>query len=282
MPFDMKSLAREPLIHFILAGLAVFALNAALTGLRARADQTVSISRADLERMATLYTAEAGRPPSESDMAAMVADHVRDEVLSREARRLGLDADDTIIKRRLAQKMSFMVDDLAEQKAPTDADLRAWYHANPDLYSEPQRLAFQHVFISRDERGETAEAAAIKVRDELNAQKSPDWRMAGDPFMLSRDFGDVPAREIARTFGLEFADAVLKRPASDAWQGPFASGLGLHVLRITKSTPPTLAPFETVRDQVLADYIDARTRETNEAEIEKLIAQYKVQIDTLP
>jgi peptidyl-prolyl cis-trans isomerase C len=282
MKIDIRFLAREPLLYFILAGFAVFALNAGLSGARTKEARTITVTQTDLERMAALYTAEAGRPPNETDVAAMVADHVRDEALSREALRLGLEADDTIIKRRLAQKMSFMIDDLAEQKAPSESDLRAWHASHPESFSEPQRLTFSHVFISRDTHGPGADAVAEALREDLNTGSLSDWQSAGDPFMLAREYGDVPAREIARTFGIEFANTLSGLPAGDAWRGPVASGLGLHLVRIAKNAPPALAPFESVRDRVAADYSDAQTREANEAEISKLIAAYTVEIEGAP
>ena len=279
---DIRLLAREPLFHFALAGLAVFALNAFLNGARAREARTIEVSQTDLNRMAALYAAEAGRPPGEADMTAMVADHVRDEVLAREALRLGLDADDTIIKRRLAQKMTFMVADLAEQSAPDEAALRAFHAGHPDKYAEPQRLTFTHVFISRDTHGVRAGQVAQTLGEDLNAGRIKDWQAAGDPFMLSREYGDVPVREIARTFGIGFSDALSKLPANDRWQGPVASGLGLHLVRVTKNAPPQPVPFDDVRDRVAADYAGETARAANEAAIAKLIGAYDVTIGSTP
>lgn len=270
-------LLREPLVHFIFAALAVFiAWNLVASG-RANEARTIRVSSADLERLASIYTAEAGSLPSGEDMVAMVNDYVRDEALAREAKRLGLDEGDTIVTRRLAQKMTFMVADLAREETPNDAVLLEWYETHADRFTEPQKVTFRHVFLSEDVRGASATSDAEALLGELNAGK--DWREAGDPFMLQRAYGDLPLREVVRLFGGEFAQSIATTPASVLWTGPIRSALGVHLVQVSANAPPQLPPFDDVKDAVLADWQDQTRREENEKAIQEIIARYKVEVE---
>jgi len=275
----MKSLFREPLVHFILAALLIFAGHAVWTSHASARDGTITVTEADMQRMAALYAAESGALPSPEDMAAMVTDHVRDEALSREARRLGLDQDDTIIERRLAQKMSFMVSDLADTPAPDEATLRAWYDAHPATYTTAPNVTFEHVFLSTDQRPATWQADATTLLTTLNAPSTPDWRTLGDPFMLQRAYGDLPMRETIRLFGADFARALFALDAGDDWQGPVASSFGQHLVRLAAKDPGHLRPFEDVRAQVEADWRKHAQRAANEKAIADIIKRYKVDIE---
>ena len=270
-------LLREPLVHFILAALAVFIGWHFVSSGRADEARTIRVSSADLERLASIYTAESGSLPAGEDMVAMVNDYVRDEALAREARRLGLDEGDTIVTRRLAQKMTFMVADLARTETPDDAVLRDWYETHADRFTEPQTITFRHVFFSEDVRGKAAAADAEAALESLNA--GGDWRDTGDPFMLQRAYGDLPLREVVRLFGGEFAQTLAATPASDLWTGPIRSALGVHLVQVSANAPPRLPPFEDVKAKVLADWQDETRREANEKAIQDIIARYKVEVE---
>lgn len=270
---------REPLTHFVVAAALIFALHGWWQSRTAGADGTIVITQTEVERLAALYAAESGALPTEMEMAGMLSDYVRDEALAREARRLGLDQGDTIVTRRLAQKMTFMVADLNEEQTPSDADLKAWHEAHPDRFTEPARVTFSHIYFSTSERRGTAEADAEEVRDALNTGLATNASGLGDPFMLQRQYGETPYREIARLFGGEFTQALSALPESDDWQGPVRSALGVHLVKITRQTPAQLIPFEDARAEVLADWQDARRRDANEDAIADIVSRYNVVIE---
>lgn len=272
----MRQLLREPLVHFIIVALLVFAGHAAWTAHGAARDGTITVTQEDMQRMAALYASESGVLPSQEDMAAMVSDQIRDEALSREARRLGLDAGDTIIERRLAQKMSFMVSDLADTPVPDEITLRAWYDAHNDTYTAPPNVTFEHVFLSSDA---ATDADTTTLLNTLNAPLPPDWHTLGDPFILQRAYGDLPFRETVRLFGTDFATALFALDASDAWQGPVKSALGLHLVHLIAKDEGSLRPFEEVRSRVEADWRDDALRTANETAIADIIKRYKVRIE---
>ena len=264
----MRQLLREPLVHFIIVALLVFAGHAAWTAHVAARNGTITVTQEDMQRMAALYASESGALPSPEDMAAMVSDQIRDEALSREARRLG-------IERRLAQKMSFMVSDLADTPVPDETTLRAWYDTHTDAYTAPPNVTFEHVFLSTDR----TDADTATLLNTLNTPSPPDWHTLGDPFILQRAYGDLPFRETVRLFGPDFANALFALDASDAWQGPVRSALGLHLVHLIAKDEGSLRPFEEVRSQVEANWRDDALRTANETAIADIIKRYKVRIE---
>lgn len=272
-------LVRDPLTHFVVAAALIFAAYSFWQARSERADSTIVITAAEIERLAALYTSEAGALPSESDMAAMVSDLVRDEALSREARRLGLDRDDTIITRRLAQKMSFVVSDLAEDPEPTDEMLRAWYTDHAERFTSPAALTFSHIYFSPDERGASALSDAQETMQRLNASTDIASSDFGDPFMLQRQYGDVPVREVARQFGGEFAKSLSELTPSNQWQGPVQSAFGVHLVKLNSSTPASIPPFDDIVAQVRKDWREDTRRRANEQAVQDIISRYAVEIE---
>ncbi|MEH6694100.1 MAG: peptidylprolyl isomerase [Hyphomonas sp.] len=275
----MRALIREPLVHFVLVAALVFAGHAAWTAYASARDGTITVTEEDMERMAALYASESGALPSPQDMAAMVTDQVRDEALAREARRLGLDVGDTIIERRLAQKMSFMVSDLADTPAPDEATLRKWYEDHPESYTLAPSITFEHIFLNPERARNTPGTDSQSLLKSLNEPTPPDWRTLGDPFMLQRAYGDLPIRETVRLFGADFARALFSLKAGPEWQGPVSSAFGQHLVHIVAREDGRLQPFEEVRAQVESDWGDDALRGANEQAIADIISRYKVHIE---
>ena len=158
----------------------------------------------------------ARRPRTELD--GLINAHVREEILVREARNLGLDDNDVIIRRRLAQKLTFLTEDLALLEPPTDAESIEFFQTSAERYRIPARHSFSHVYFSPDARAtprEDAIAAAHHV-DETN------WRTLGDPFMLPGTFADVSEADVRKDFGARFSESLAKL-TGDGWQGPVGS-----------------------------------------------------------
>jgi hypothetical protein len=277
-------LLREPLVHFCLIALTLFVAHAVITRGQSAGERTIRVTVADRARLASLYAVEAGRPATPEELDAVIADYVRDEVLAREARRLGLEENDTVISRRLAQKMNFLIADMAERKTPSEPELKAYAEKHKDKFTAPQRLTFSHVFLSRDTRGDRAASDAEALKARLNAPgAAPElWQSLGDPFMLQRDYTDVPPREVARVFGPDFARAIVQIPAGTAWAGPVESGLGLHLIRMQTNNPPAPLPFEDARDDILRAYQDDAQRAANEKAIAGLTKRYRIEIESAP
>lgn len=270
---------RDPFVVFLAIGALLFALDW-LRGDGAE-DKEIFVSRTEVARLADLWEAQSGRPPSADELEGLVQATVREEVLFREAVRLGLDQDDTIIRRRLAQKMGFLIDDNTRIPEPSPSELSAWFAARRERYEEPSRWSFRHVFYSVDRRGEQSarEQASSDLR--LLGAGGDGWRALGDPFMLQREYAARTAQDVAELFGRRFATALLEQQVSSAgrWFGPVVSALGLHLVQIREFVPQRQRSLEEARTQVLEDYRREQRERANDDAFRELRARYVVEID---
>jgi len=263
-----------PLAVFLLLGLAVFALDHWRGG--DAAPRTIEVTEAQLAGIRERWAAQWDRPPTDSELAGLVDDAVTEEILYREALRLGLDRDDTIVRRRLAQKMTFMLEDGAAVPLPTDSELETRYAAGGDRYREPRRTTFVHVFLSHDREADLDEDARA-ILDELQDSVGDAWRQFGDPFMLLREYADRTDQEIAELFGDRFSAAVPDLTPG-AWHGPIGSAYGMHLVRVVARTEPRLPSFTDVRDRLFEVLVAERRRAQNEAALDAVRAQYEVHL----
>ena len=263
---------RDPLAIFLAIGLAVFALERAW---RTDESQTIVVTAAQQEQMAELWAAQAGRAPTEAERRSLVADHVREEMLVREAKRLRLDQNDVIVRRRLAQKLTFIAEDVAALVPAEEAELRRHYAANPERYATPAVVSFSHIYFSPDQRANaSAEAAAA-----LAALVPEAWRTTGDPFLLGRSYRYASAARVRQDFGEAFAAALLAVPADSTWRGPVESAYGFHLVRVDARQAASAPTYEAVAERVVADYDAERRAEANRAYFEELQAQYTVIVE---
>ena len=178
---------------------------------------------------------------------------------------MGLDQEDAVIRRRLAQKIEFLTEDLAQAVEPTDQELATYFEENGERYRIPPRLTFSHVYFSVDSRGAEATTAAEALLVTLAAgglDRSLDE--LGDRFMLrSRYVGDT-TEEIGRLFGGGFADDLAVLPVG-SWQGPVESGYGLHLVLVEERTESRLPALEEVRERVRDDLVTARRKAADKA-----------------
>ncbi|NWG45745.1 MAG: peptidyl-prolyl cis-trans isomerase [Alphaproteobacteria bacterium] len=272
----LKALEREPLILFLILGAGVFLIDGlSMREGAAPEDRVIRITASDLARMDAAWSSQYARAPTQDEHEMMVADQIREEVLYREALRLGLQENDAIIRRRLAQKLSFLTEDLATLEPPTEDELRAHYDAHPEKWTRVPRTSFTHVYFS-PERPE-AQARAAEALAALTGDPSADPGAFGDAFMLSRSYAERTDRQIGELFGGQFAEALAELPR-DRWAGPVRSALGWHLVRITGRLPAELPPFETVREAVEGSLLAARREDANRRMYEEMRARYTIEI----
>ena len=266
-------LGRSPLVVFLLLGAGVFAVDRWLDD--PGAGRVVTVTAEQIGAIRERWAAQWGRPPTGRELEGLIDEAVREDILYREARRRGLDRGDAIIRRRLAQKMTFLLEDGAETPAASAGDIETYYAAHADRYREPRRTSFRHVFLSRDRRADPEGDAATLLR---RARRSGDgWRQLGDPFMLLREYAGRTDQEIAELFGGTFA-AALPTLAAGAWRGPLESAHGDHLVMVIGRTEPRLPALAEVRDRVAEDLLESRRRERNEAALQTLRERYEVRM----
>ena len=257
---------------FLVLGAGVFALDR-WPGIGEEERRVIEVTHDQAEQLRARWTAQWGRPPADPELERLIKEAVDEEVLYREAQRLGLDVEDAIVRRRLAQKMTFILEDAGDAAAPSADEVEEYYQRHAERYRRPPRTTFDHVFLSADSRADPARDAAALLRE--IADDGDGWKRLGDPFMLARTYAARTDPAIARLFGTGFADAVSTLPAG-TWSGPVPSTYGMHLVRVRGRTPSGAPSLDALRDRVVADLREERRRERSRAAYQALREDYEV------
>ena len=248
-----RRVLKEPLTHFLLIGVALFAVNAFVQrgASESNAPKQIVLTLDDLQQLEMVFQSQWRQQPTPEQFDALVETKVKEEVLYREALALGLDKDDEIVKRRMAQKMQFIAEDVANAHEPDAAVLRSWFAANSAKFALPGRASFRQIFFSPDQRGTRARDDAVAALKQLAGKPidTPAASSSGDPTMLQDYYGDRSSEQLAKDFGPVFAQAAFAlTPGS--WQGPIESGFGWHLLFVDSMIPGRVPDFEEVEPDV--------------------------------
>lgn len=256
---------REPLLHFFLIGIAIFLA----FGLRSEpsrpGDEVIEVAPARVERLSAQFEAVWRRAPSDEELRALVDDFVREEVYYREALALGLDRDDTVIRRRLRQKMEFLADSGAGTLTPSEEELRAYHSSHADLFARAGRATFRQVLLGDDDPAPVLEALAGGVDpDEL-----------GQGSLLPGTMEAATASTVDGTFGSGFFAAVAALEPG-RWQGPVGSAYGTHLVLLSEVEPTATLPFEQVREAVAAEWHREAAEDLREVQYQAMRERYEV------
>jgi hypothetical protein len=273
----LRRLLHEPLLHFLLLGGLLFAVFGRGNPDAATAGRQILVSRADIDRLAAAFSRTWHRPPDPNELQAQIQDYIREEVLYRAALQLGLDKDDSIIRRRLRQKMEFLFEDTVPP--PQEAELRAYLQSHIDKFRTAPLISFRQVFVST-RRGDAAEPDARRILSRLVAD-TPGAADKADALLLGETFRRTPLDRIAALFGNDFA-GVLAHAVPGEWEGPLRSAYGLHLVLVTAVEPAATPPFEQVRAAVEREWFAERRSAAQAAQYEAVLAGYKVTVQDLP
>jgi hypothetical protein len=274
----MKALLREPLVHFLALGAILF-LFFAWKGGTGPGSTRITITPGLVDHLASGFARTWQRPPTQAELKGLIDEHVKEEIAAREATAMGLDRDDAIIRRRLRQKMEFLVEDAVDQGQPTDADLQAWLDEHEDAFQAESRVAMRQVYVSGERRGASAHADAQRLLSRLrSAGPSAKTDALGDSSMLPGELPLGPLSEVARAFGTGFA-AKVDALAPGQWSGPIESPYGLHLVLVTERVAPTRPALADVRPLVEREYLAERRKAQLQALYERLLKKYTVSIE---
>lgn len=240
--------AREPLVHFLAIGAALFVVFH-WRGAGSAASSRIVVTPGQVDAITATFARTWQRPPSEQELKDQLDEYVREEIATREAMSLGLDRDDTIIRRRLRQKLEFLVEDSIEATPPPDAELQAWLDAHPDNFRTDAEVAFEHEVVG------TAELR-----------------------MLPTEIGRSTRRDVARIFGEGFATAVLKIEPG-RWSGPIESAYGSHNVFVRERADARMPTLDEVRAQVERELMADRRRRQLDGMYERLLDRYRIVIE---
>ena len=281
----VKRLVREPLIHFLLIGAFLFAADRYVRPVSGGtpSSKQIQLSLDDLSQMVILFQSQWRREPTTQELERLVENKVQEEILYREALSMGLEKDDTIVKRRMAQKMRFLAEDVAAAREPETAELKSWFEKNKSMFAQPSRVSFRHLYFSPDRRGERAAEDAAKALSKLAGQPQ-DAKLAGslaDSFMFQDYYRDRAPDYLGKEFGPQFAQAVTKL-ASGSWQGPIQSGFGWHLVFVDTVIPGRVPAFEEIEGEVKSAWLNEQKEKAWEQAYKDLRAKYTVLLPAPP
>lgn len=279
----ITSLLKEPLLHFLLIGAALFLVYgwrsdpAPVSGGQAggSAEQIV-LSWNGIEQINSQFVKIWQRPPTEEEQQELIEDFVRNEIYYREAVTIGLDRDDEVLKRRLRQKMEFIYEDINALAEPTDEDLMAFMQKHREKYLTDPQIAFRQVGVSEYKRGKRAETDARRFLEQLTAGADPD--SVGDAMLLEPEVALSPLWEIKKQFGDEFGRSVLEITPG-MWAGPIHSGFGLHLVYVEERQEIRLPDLAEVRETVKRDWLVEKQKEMKDAAYAKIRKRYSVSVE---
>jgi hypothetical protein len=275
----MKRILKEPLLHFLLLGAVIFAAYSRVSHRASHEPGKIVITQGQVASMVEGFARTWQRPPTREELEGLIRDRVQEEVYCREAMALRLDKDDTIIRRRLRQKMEFVTEDITALAEPTDDELSAFLKAHADRFREQRLFTFSQVYLNPDRHGERLSRDIAQLLATLEqAGGKADVSELGDSFLLEHKFRALPASEAERQFGDKFA-AKLGELSPGQWQGPVESGYGVHLVFVSERTEGRVPALAEVRDAVRREWANARRLEGNEKFYQELLKHYVVTIE---
>jgi hypothetical protein len=274
----LRSAVREPLLHFALIGIVLFAVHAWLNpdGSGGAGRERVRIDDGDVEWLAHAWSRQWQRQPQRDELQALVTAYLREELLAREALALGLDVGDSVVRRRLAQKVEFLVQDTVRRAEPSEDQLRRFHSENSERFLEPERLSFSHVYFDSAQRGQ-ATADALSALAALAAGQAGAAHY-GDPLLLEAEQSKVDELAVAARFGAEFARSVFALEPG-AWHGPIQSGYGLHLVYVSARISSRRLDFAEARERVLGAWRRQESERREREYFAALLEKYDVVLD---
>ena len=269
---SIAKITKEPLLHFLLIGVGLFAVFQVTNDPAPSAIQdAIVISEAEADGLAETFKRTWRRPPNESEMANLIEDRVREEVFVREALALGLDRNDAVVRRRLRQKMEFLTASIVEAIEPDEAVLSEFYEAERGQFERAGQVAFEQVFF-----GDTPAEADIALGLEV-LRSGEDPRDIGVRSLIPSGLPLSPESSVDGTFGRGFFQRLNGLPEG-VWSGPVISGYGTHLVLIKRRQEPMLPPLESIRDEVLQAWRAKAQNDLLERQYQKLKARYDVSV----
>lgn len=276
----LKQLLKEPLIHFLFIGAAFFVLFGLVGEDDIGPNNRIEVTQADVDRLVATWQRRWNRLPTPGELNNLVESYIREEILYREAVAMGLEKDDSVVRRRMAQKVEFLFKDISTPTEPGDADLQAYLEKHPEKFTTPARYDFSHIYLSLDKRGDRAVEDALQLLAKLQKESSQsDPTQFSDLFMFDYYFTDVTDFEVTRIFGEQFAQQ-LAGLAVGEWQGPVDSGYGIHLVKVEKHIEPSLPSLAEIRDKVKTEYIAELQRDTNQKFYQSLRERYEIVVES--
>ena len=284
MSSRLTRLFKEPLLQFLIIGAAIYGAYALFASPEDDyRDNTILVDANRINVMISEWEARWSRSPTRQEIEGLIQAYIKEDVLYRQAVTMGLNEDDPITRRRMAQKLEFLTSDLASFQQPAEGELKQFFEENLDSYRDPDLISFTQIFINPDARGDATLVDAAQILEQVRAAGEPteETSQLGDRFMLQNYFAAATELDIRRQLGSGFAEQVMKLEPGQ-WHGPVLSGYGVHLVYVydfQEAAPPVL---ENVQDRVREDWLAMKRDEFNAEFLKSLKDRYEIIIEELP
>lgn len=268
-----KRVLRDPLFHFLILGGLIFAA-VSLWGGGIKPQGEILITRAGQQHLADLFELTWQRKPNTSELKNLVEEHIKEEVYYREALALGLDDNDTIVRRRLRQKLEFMQEDLSSMTPPTQAELQNFFNARRDQYTTDHIFSFRQIVVSPKKLG-AADNAVVEALRKLNSDETPVTISRSSLLPIAMNL--ETERSISNTFGDKFTDQISASPLSK-WSGPIYSGFGTHLVNVSLNQKAKPLTFEQAKNKASIDYVQSQREQAAANYYKNLRSQYRITV----
>ena len=277
----LEKLIREPLLHFLLIGAGIYGLYGILgSSPDGKDERTIIVSTGQIKAMSDQWTRQRLRPPTEEELAGIIRDHIRTQVLYREAVAMGLENGDTVIERRLAQRLELLTESLITPEEPSEEEMRAWFKENEEKFKQPDLYSLFQVYFNPDKRGaatlDDTKAALAKL--ESFEEVPVDFASYGDRLLSQSYYSSQTEVQLSKAFGSGFVDQVIKLEPG-AWHGPVLSGYGTHLVYVAEVTRASAPDFSAFAEQAKEAWKAEKVKELSERFIENLIADYEITVE---
>jgi peptidyl-prolyl cis-trans isomerase C len=277
MAIKIRRFFGEPFIQFAILGGLLFILVSYMQQKKDIEEREITISKEQVNQIILNYKTQVGNFPSKRELDVLIDGYIKEEISYREAKKLGLDQDDEIIRRRLSQKFDFLQTDLAEIKEPTEEDLLLFYNNHKKLFRKDATVTFSHIYFSADNSSSNAaRERAITILKQLHNHDIANANEKGDPFPLQYDYVDQAAVDVQQNFGNKPIVDTLFKGALNKWLGPAQSGYGWHLVFISSRGSTGVMLYKSIKDDVKLNYLDSVKAAQNKIAYDKLVKKYLI------
>jgi peptidyl-prolyl cis-trans isomerase C len=280
----LTRLFKEPLLQFLIIGAAIYGTYALFVSPEDDyRDNTILVDSNRIDVMISEWESRWNRPPTRQEIEGLIQAYIKEDVLYRQAVTMGLNEDDPITRRRMAQKLEFLTSDLASFQQPAEGELEQFFTENQAAYRDPDLISFSQIFIDPDARGDATldDAAEILAQVKSAGEPTEETLQLGDRFMLQNYFASATQMDIRRQMGSGFAEQVMTLEPGQ-WHGPVLSGFGVHLVYVYDFVEAAPPEFAQVEERVLEDWLTMKREEFNADFLESLKNRYEIIVDELP
>jgi len=270
----MRNWLQEPLLHFLVLGLGLFTLYGVVADGETDLQREIVVDQTQLAALISQHKRLWQRPPTQEELDGLIESWVRQEVLYREGLAAGLDRNDAIVRRRIVQKVTFAAEGM-DADVPDDEAVQAWFREHADDYALDPSYTLRQVYFDRERHGDHLDDVMTSARAALEADAQAQ---VGDATLLPARLVLAPERELRRSFGASFAEALADAP-DETWYGPVVSGYGAHLVRVDQRIPARMPPLSQVRKAVERDLMHARTKQAVESFYRSARERYRIRVE---